>query len=68
MTKQYKPGQFVWIDGKKHRVTKAPSTPVSVEDETIRVCDYCPYEKGDCCIDSWICILSLPQDCYPKPV
>lgn len=60
MAKQYKPGQFVWINSKKHRVTKVPSTH--------RVCDHCPYEKGDCYLDSWICILSLPLDCYPKPI
>lgn len=71
MAKQYKPGQFVWIDGKKHRVTKVPSTPVNIENKTIRVCDHCPYyekTKEDCYLDSWICVLSLPQDCYPKPV
>lgn len=65
MAKQYKPGQFVWIYGKKHRVTKTTSVPV---------CNDCPYGKefvGTAsmeCTGSCILCLILPNNCYPKPV
>lgn len=60
---QYKPGQFVWIYGKKHRVTKAPSTPTYF---------CCPYRKKfSCILPVWShtgCAILLPYDCYPKPI
>lgn len=59
-TKTYKPGQFVWIGGKKHRVTKTSYTPA---------CKCCPYRKGNgCTCLGWTCVFYLPSNCYPKPV
>ncbi len=59
MAKQYKPGQFVWIRGKKHRVTKTPYVPV---------CNICPYNIGPNCPTEWSCLILLPNNCYPKPI
>lgn len=60
MAKQYKPGQFVRIYGKQHRVTKA---------SFIDVCNHCSYKwsnfAGHICIK---CTNLLPLDCYPKPI
>jgi len=60
MARKYKPGQFVWANGKQHRVVKASSEIT---------CKSCPYEENHTCTnpENWICLL-LPPDCYPKPV
>lgn len=57
-TKIYKPGQFVWVNGKKCRVTKGG----------LGICWQCPFDtyKG-CPVNEW-CIQRLPRNCYPKPI
>lgn len=59
MVKQYKPGQFVWINGQKCRVTKTSS---------MLACSECPYGSNHNCTNSYICVTLLPANYYPKPV
>ena len=60
-TKIYKPGQFVWLNGKKHRVTKATA---------MTTCKKCSYSKDNSCTNPEIgvCLCFFPDNCYPKPI
>lgn len=58
MAKQYKPGQFVWVDGQKCRVTRKAKS-------AFFACNTCK-RPNPCKVR--ICTTQLPWDCYPKPV
>jgi len=63
--KQYKPGQFVSINGKLARVTQATNP------SRIFICEECKVRnKKLTCIckdkDTDKCVDNLPHNCYPK--
>lgn len=57
-TNKYKPGQFVWVKGKKCRVTKGSNRAGSI-------CWECPFFSYLCPVFEW-CQQNLPNKCYPK--
>ena len=54
----YKPGQFIWYNGKRFRVTRAAKNKLC--------CCLCPNRHrgdGPC---TKLCGSKMPMDCYPK--
>lgn len=63
--KQYKPGQFVSIDGKLARICKqtSPHMDICLECATVN-----EWGKDNCCPLSalYVCLTKLRKDHYPK--
>lgn len=56
--KKYKPGQFVWYNGKRFRVTRAPKSRFC--------CNWCPNRHNGMDPCRKLCGTKMPSDCYPK--